>query len=334
MDNNYHKKNVFQNFTVGTHGIMYTASNKRKEKEIYNSTAIHIDSSNERGDPNEKRLFNINVNNYKNVFSKVGNQRIIYGSDILIKVMDEMKLKSRTRKPITCNKISLYTKPYTNVHAKDNKNSITRIHSYNYINTTNYHSPIMRKTFDGSTMFHSAVYSPQHMSYERIPRSPKELNKTLSSIVNKINKENECIKIIPKLKELNEMKYKYIKREWDNKHKDKKDKFNDVIKYTKQLYSVKSRNNKNVFNKSMYKYPAINRFIYGKKYSCGLIENANKKLKEIANQRQRIFKLKELELMLSTNTNEDKGSDNDTQNKLSFVESNNNNNKSIHNSDI
>ena len=186
MDNNYHKKNVFQNFTVGTHGIMYTASNKRKEKEIYNSTAIHIDSSNERGDPNEKRLFNINVNNYKNVFSKVGNQRIIYGSDILIKVMDEMKLKSRTRKPITSNKISLYTKPYTNVHAKDNKNSITRIHSYNYINTTNYHSPIMRKTFDGSTMFHSAVYSPQHMSYERIPRSPKELNKTLSSIFNKV----------------------------------------------------------------------------------------------------------------------------------------------------
>ena len=37
--------------------------------------------------------------------------------------------------------------------------------------------------------------------------------------------------------------------------------------------------------------------------------------------------------MLSTNTNEDKGSDNDTQNKLRFVESNNNN-KSIHNSDI
>jgi hypothetical protein len=119
--------------------------------------------------------------------------------------------------------------------------------------------------------------------------SPKCLKGKLSGIIKKIDKEKKNIKIVPGLKVLNAKKLKF------DGLGDVKDKFDMVVNARKEVYSERKKNNIIKYRKSMYKYPAINLFIYGNKNNCDVVEKTNVKLRNIAEERETIMQLKELQ---------------------------------------
>ena len=292
MDIINHPKNVYHKFSLGTHSIINTPQNESTEREIYKHTALHLTTDFLYDSQFKKNNSHINIHNYKRIFSKTRNERLIYGSDILNKVLDQLHKKHHTKSN------SLKHKQHTQLTIPKQLKPLTRFNSCNQIfNTTNKTEYTVKRSFRSISNS-----SRTQRCYERVMYSPKCLKGTLSGIIKKIDKEKKNIKIVPGLKALNAKKLKF------DGLGDVKDKFDMVVNARKEVYSERKKNNIIKYRKSMYKYPAINLFIYGNKNNCDVVEKTNVKLRNIAEERETIMQLKELQeqqrIMNNNNTNQ------------------------------
>ena len=279
MDIINHQKNVYHKFSLGSHSLINTPKHNSTEREIYKHTALHLTTDFLYDSQFKKNNSHINIHNYKRIFSKARNERLIYGSDILTKVLDQLREKHHVKSN------SLKHKIHTQLTIPKYSKPLTRFNSCNQIfNTTNKTEYTVKRNFRSI-----CSSSRTQRCYERVLYSPKCLKGTLSGIIEKIDKEKKNIKIVPGLKALNEKKLK-----WDGLV-DVKDKFDMVVNARKEVYSERKRNKIIKFRKGMFKYPAINLFIYGNKDNCDVVEKTNMKLRNIAEERQTIRQLKELQ---------------------------------------
>ena len=280
MDIINHHKNVYHKFSLGTHSIINTPQNESAEREIYKHTALHLTTDFLYDSQFKKNNSHINIHNYKRIFSKTRNERLIYGSDILNKVLEQLHKKHHTKSN------SLKHKQHTQLTIPKHSKPLTRFNSCNQIfNTTNKTEYTVKRGFRSISNSSRTQRCYKHVMY-----SPKCLKGTLSGIIKKIDKEKKNIKIVPGLKVLNAKKLK-----WDGLGDNIKDKFDMVVNARKEVYSERKKNNIIKYRKGMYKYPAINLFIYGNKDNCDVVEKTNVKLRNIAEERDTIRQLKDLQ---------------------------------------